>query len=65
MVIETKCPICRAKVRSDEAEFPFCSERCRLVDLGNWSSEAYRIPGERVEEPPRPNGFARHEDEEE
>lgn len=27
-----------------EAEFPFCSERCRLIDLGNWSSEEYRIP---------------------
>jgi uncharacterized protein len=25
------------------AEFPFCSERCRLLDLGNWSSEKYVI----------------------
>lgn len=25
-------------------DFPFCSERCRLVDLGNWSAEKYRIP---------------------
>jgi endogenous inhibitor of DNA gyrase (YacG/DUF329 family) len=26
-----------------EPEFPFCSDRCRLIDLGNWSSEEYRI----------------------
>ena len=24
---------------------PFCSERCRLIDLGSWASESYRIPG--------------------
>jgi endogenous inhibitor of DNA gyrase (YacG/DUF329 family) len=23
---------------------PFCSERCRIIDLGNWASEAYRVP---------------------
>lgn len=23
---------------------PFCSERCRVIDLGNWASEAYRVP---------------------
>jgi endogenous inhibitor of DNA gyrase (YacG/DUF329 family) len=27
---------------------PFCSERCRLIDLGAWASERYRIPGEAV-----------------
>lgn len=30
---------------------PFCSERCRLVDLGSWASESYRIPGK-----PEPGG---------
>jgi uncharacterized protein len=33
---------------------PFCSERCRLVDLGGWASETYRIPG--APEPPDPDG---------
>ena len=38
------CPICRKPVDSEtDAEFPFCSERCRLTDLGNWSSEEYKI----------------------
>ncbi|HEY6465062.1 MAG TPA: DNA gyrase inhibitor YacG [Candidatus Acidoferrales bacterium] len=38
------CPICRKPVDSElDREFPFCSERCRLTDLGNWSSEKYKI----------------------
>jgi endogenous inhibitor of DNA gyrase (YacG/DUF329 family) len=37
------CPICKKPVFLGEPEFPFCSERCRLIDLGNWSSEEYRI----------------------
>jgi len=28
---------------------PFCSERCRIVDLGNWAAERYRFPGERAD----------------
>ena len=40
------CPICGKPVDSDgDREFPFCSERCRTIDLGNWASERYRIPG--------------------
>ncbi len=38
-----KCPICKKDVREDGAEFPFCSERCRVIDLGNWASEKYVI----------------------
>jgi endogenous inhibitor of DNA gyrase (YacG/DUF329 family) len=30
-------------VKSTDAEFPFCSERCRIIDLGRWASGAYRI----------------------
>ena len=42
-----RCPICKAPAspRSVNRAFPFCSERCRLVDLGRWLSEGYRIPG--------------------
>jgi endogenous inhibitor of DNA gyrase (YacG/DUF329 family) len=39
-----KCPICRTATNSEkDKEFPFCSERCRLQDLGNWSSEKYVV----------------------
>jgi uncharacterized protein len=38
------CPICKKPTDSDaNPEFPFCSERCKLCDLGNWSSEKYVI----------------------
>lgn len=38
-----KCPICRRTVAKDNPEMPFCSERCRLIDLGNWASGEYVI----------------------
>jgi uncharacterized protein len=38
-----RCPIC-GKVVSPDSEFiPFCSDRCRIIDLGNWASEKYII----------------------
>ena len=39
------CPICRrpAAPRSQNQAFPFCSPRCKLVDLGKWLDEAYRV----------------------
>lgn len=39
-----KCPICRKEVKREDPEFPFCSTRCRTIDLGNWASEKYVIP---------------------
>lgn len=39
-----KCPICKKDVALDDPEMPFCSERCRIIDLGNWASEKYVIP---------------------
>jgi endogenous inhibitor of DNA gyrase (YacG/DUF329 family) len=39
-----KCPICKKEVEFGAPEMPFCSERCRLIDLGMWADEAYRIP---------------------
>ena len=39
-----RCPICQAVTDSDvHADFPFCSERCRLLDLGDWASEKYVV----------------------
>ncbi len=38
-----KCPICKKPVDTAGPEFPFCSERCRIIDLGNWASEKYVI----------------------
>mgnify|MGYP001555256373 FL=1 len=40
-----KCPICRRDVPFDDPNMPFCSDRCRLIDLGNWADEKYVIPG--------------------
>jgi len=37
------CPICRKVVPSDGGFIPFCSDRCRIIDLGNWASEKYTI----------------------
>jgi endogenous inhibitor of DNA gyrase (YacG/DUF329 family) len=40
------CPLCRKETaRNDNPFRPFCSERCRLIDLGKWASEEYRIAG--------------------
>jgi endogenous inhibitor of DNA gyrase (YacG/DUF329 family) len=38
-----KCPICRKEITRENPEFPFCSERCRTIDLGNWASGKYVI----------------------
>ena len=38
------CPGCRSLTSEDSAFYPFCSERCRLVDLGAWLSADYRVP---------------------
>lgn len=42
--MQRHCPICKKPTDSAvHADFPFCSERCRLLDLGNWSSEKYVV----------------------
>lgn len=38
-----RCPSCRALVTKEDEYFPFCSDRCRVIDLGKWASGAYRI----------------------
>jgi endogenous inhibitor of DNA gyrase (YacG/DUF329 family) len=42
--LKLRCPICKKAVKSDAAEFPFCSDRCRTIDLGKWASGDYVIP---------------------
>jgi len=55
------CPICKRSVALPKEDaglprfFPFCSERCKLIDLGAWFDADYRIPGkpdEDADEPP-------------
>jgi len=39
-----KCPICKKETNSElDTDFPFCSERCRMLDLGAWASEKYVV----------------------
>jgi hypothetical protein len=41
-----RCPLCRRTTTWEENPWrPFCSERCKLTDLGRWASEEYRIEG--------------------
>jgi uncharacterized protein len=41
--VRVRCPICKKAVTTGDSDFPFCSERCRLYDLGNWASGKYVI----------------------
>lgn len=38
-----RCPTCRTLVTAEDENFPFCSDRCRVIDLGKWASGGYRI----------------------
>ena len=62
-MIRARCPICGTTFQVESiAElpcFPFCSERCRLIDLGRWIDGVYAIPG-----PPAPDGPGRSEEDE-
>jgi endogenous inhibitor of DNA gyrase (YacG/DUF329 family) len=42
------CPQCGKKANwtSENTFRPFCSERCKMVDLGEWADEKYRVPGD-------------------
>jgi endogenous inhibitor of DNA gyrase (YacG/DUF329 family) len=47
-----RCPLCNREATWDNNPFrPFCSERCRIMDLGKWASEGYWISGEKKEMP--------------
>lgn len=47
-----RCPICKKGVapRAANPAFPFCSDRCKLIDLGKWLGEEYRVPSRPEEE---------------
>jgi len=57
-----RCPICKAPLAgSDTATFPFCSDRCRLLDLNNWLEGKYSSsrpidPTDQLDEMPRKEG---------
>ncbi|MCL4136270.1 UNVERIFIED_CONTAM: hypothetical protein GTU68_016589 [Idotea baltica] len=40
------CPKCKGNFQNTNSCFPFCSKRCQMIDLGNWSSGSYAIPAE-------------------
>lgn len=47
--LEVVCPHCKKKFNYYSSEFrPFCTERCRLIDLGQWLSESYTVPVEKM-----------------
>lgn len=50
--VKVRCPICKKEVKLTDPEFPFCSQRCRTIDLGKWASGGYVIasPGKDSEE---------------
>lgn len=41
--LSLRCPTCKTIVLRSDQHFPFCSDRCRMIDLGKWASGAYRI----------------------
>jgi hypothetical protein len=41
--VKLRCPTCKKPVKNADPEFPFCSPRCRLIDLGKWASGDYVI----------------------
>jgi uncharacterized protein len=65
-VQRVKCPTCDREIDWSQSPYrPFCSERCRLIDLGAWLTEKHSIPGEPAQEdserdnPERPEEPAR------
>jgi len=48
MIKKVKCPNCGTLLKWDKSNSfrPFCSERCRLIDLGDWANESHSIPAD-------------------
>lgn len=44
-LLKVKCPQCEKEFSYYESEYrPFCTERCKMIDLGHWFEESYRVP---------------------
>ncbi len=47
-MLMARCPICSKEMQGQRnhewPHYPFCSPRCRMIDLGRWLGEAYRVP---------------------
>lgn len=50
MAITVSCPTCSKKITwsAKQQWRPFCSERCKLIDLGEWANESHRILGDKT-----------------
>ena len=60
-----KCPTCKKEIQYAGNPYrPFCSERCKLIDLGKWAGGEFRIPSKEKlpEEVHRSNGNGEDED---
>lgn len=57
--MQVKCPQCKKLVEYEGNEFrPFCSKRCKIIDLGDWADQKYAVPVDKSE-----NEFTEDEDE--
>lgn len=59
MAVTVRCPICGKNVSLDDPNSPFCSDRCRIIDLSNWATEKYVIS-----DPAAPGEFGNEDSEE-
>jgi uncharacterized protein len=62
---EVNCPICKKVVLVGAEDFPFCSDRCKLIDLGKWASGKYVItsPVQDISDLLQDPGIGDHDDE--
>jgi endogenous inhibitor of DNA gyrase (YacG/DUF329 family) len=48
-ILSVNCPNCKKNFNYFASEFrPFCCEKCRLIDLGQWLNESYNVPAEKI-----------------
>ncbi len=58
-----QCPTCNKEVQYEGNPYrPFCSERCKLIDLGQWAAEKFRIPTKETLPDQTSNGNGEDED---
>jgi uncharacterized protein len=53
MPLRVKFPTCHREIEWENNPYrPFCSDRCKLIDLGGWAEERYSIPGDKLDSEP-------------